>query len=175
MGEKQIPDDAVLVILEGNPQRIAEFTAGLDETGLHTPPAENEWSVVEVLAHIRSTCDVWGKAIQDILENDRRSFKAVNPRTWIDRTDYPLLDFSPSFEGYLKQRAELLMILRGLKPSDWLRETVVTGAGKPLVRSVHFYAQWLATHERTHVKQIQKTVEAVAKILGGYGSAPVNW
>jgi len=29
-----------------------------------------------------------------------------------------------------------------------------------LVRSVHFYAQWLARHERTHVKQIERIVNA---------------
>ncbi len=45
-------------------------------------------------------------------------------------------------------------ILKPLAPEDWSRIATVTGAGKPLVRSVHFYAQWLATHERTHVKQI---------------------
>ncbi|HRC77085.1 MAG TPA: hypothetical protein PLO33_15500, partial [Kouleothrix sp.] len=28
------------------------------------------------------------------------------------------------------------------------------GAGRPLERTVLFYAQWLASHERTHLKQI---------------------
>jgi hypothetical protein len=34
----------------------------------------------------------------------------------------------------------------------------VTGAGKPLERTVLFYAQWLARHERPHVKQIERIV-----------------
>jgi hypothetical protein len=40
----------------------------------------------------------------------------------------------------------------------WSRAAIVTGAGKPLVRTMHTYAQWLATHERPHVKQIERIV-----------------
>jgi hypothetical protein len=36
----------------------------------------------------------------------------------------------------------------------------VTGAGKTLERSVLFYADWLAVHERPHVKQIERIVNA---------------
>jgi hypothetical protein len=34
----------------------------------------------------------------------------------------------------------------------------VTGAGRTLERTVLFYAQWLASHERPHVKQIERAV-----------------
>jgi len=37
----------------------------------------------------------------------------------------------------------------------------VVGAGKPLERNVLFYAQWVAEHERPHLKQIQRTAAAV--------------
>jgi len=151
----------VLTLLENNPQRIGEFTANLDEMRLKNRPAENEWSLVELLAHIRSTCDVWGKAIQDILATHRPTFRAVNPRTWIMQTNYPVLDFKPSFQAYLHQRGELLTILRGLEPPDWQKEGVVTGAGRPLVRTVHYYAQWLAEHERSHLRQIRDTAAVV--------------
>jgi hypothetical protein len=37
----------------------------------------------------------------------------------------------------------------------------VTGAGAPLKLTVHDYAERMARHERPHVKQIQRTVDAV--------------
>jgi hypothetical protein len=46
--------------------------------------------------------------------------------------------------------------LEPIAPGDWSRAAKVTGAGKPLVRTVHFYAQWLAIHERPHIKQIER-------------------
>jgi hypothetical protein len=59
------------------------------------------------------------------------------------------------------QRTQLLAILELLPPEDWSRTATVTGAGKPLKRTVLFYAQWLARHERPHLKQIERIVKAI--------------
>jgi len=45
-----------------------------------------------------------------------------------------------------------------LPPEGWSRAATVTGAGKVLERTVLFYAQWLARHERQHVKQVERIV-----------------
>jgi len=37
----------------------------------------------------------------------------------------------------------------------------VTGAGKPRERTVYTYALWLANHERSHIKQIERMVNTV--------------
>ena len=44
---------------------------------------------------------------------------------------------------------------------SWSRTATVTGAGAALERTVLFYAQWLARHERGHVKQIANMLEAI--------------
>lgn len=46
-------------------------------------------------------------------------------------------------------------------PPPWSRAATVTGAGVALERTVHFYARWLVRHERPHVKQIARLVQAV--------------
>jgi hypothetical protein len=66
-------------------------------------------------------------------------------------------------ETSARQRAGLLTILKPLPPEDWSRVATVTGAGKPLVRTVLSYAQWLARHERPHVKQIERIVFTMQK------------
>jgi hypothetical protein len=38
----------------------------------------------------------------------------------------------------------------------------VTGAGKPRERTVYTYAQWLANHERPHIKQIEHIVNTIS-------------
>jgi hypothetical protein len=94
-----------------------------------------------------------------MLAEDRPTLRAVNPRTWIKSTNYPELEFRPSFRSFAKQRADLLSLLEPLPDRAWSRAATVTGAGNVLVRTVHFYAQWLARHERTHVKQIASIAE----------------
>ncbi len=93
-----------------------------------------------------------------MLAEDRPTLRAVNPTTWIKRTDYPDLEFEPSFDAFAAQRADLLAVLELLPPEAWSRAATVTGAGRVLERTVLFYARWLAGHERPHVKQVERIV-----------------
>jgi hypothetical protein len=128
---------------------------------LHTPPGPGDWSANEVLAHMRACADVWGDCIAAILMEDRTTLRAVNPRTWIEQTNYREQDFRTSLRAFTAQREELLRVLQPLPPEGWARGATVTGAGKPLERTVLFYAQWLVRHERPHVKQIERIVGTV--------------
>jgi len=89
--------------------------------------------------------------------------RAINPRTWIKTTDYPELGFRSSLRSFAAQRADLLAVLEPLPHEGWSRTATVTGAGKALERTVLFYAEWLARHERQHVKQVQSIVTAVGR------------
>ena len=113
-----------------------------------------------MLAHLRSCADVWGGCIAAIIAKDRPTLRAINPRTWIKGTKYPELQFHESLRAFAAQRADLLAVLEQLPLKGWSRSATVTGAGSVLVRSVHFYAQWLARHERSHVKQIERIINA---------------
>jgi hypothetical protein len=123
---------------------------------LHAAPAPGEWSVNEVLAYLRACADMWGNSIAAIIDHDHPTLRAINPRTWINKTDYREQPFQRSLDAFTAQRADLLAVLEPLAPEGWARSATVTGAGKPLERTVRFYAQWLAEHERPHLKQIER-------------------
>jgi hypothetical protein len=61
----------------------------------------------------------------------------------------------------IEQTLTMLAVLEPLKPNIWSRSATVTGAGKILERTVHKSAQWLATHERPHVKQIKRIASTI--------------
>jgi hypothetical protein len=153
--------EQVLTLLAETPRRLEALTAGLTPDQLRTAPGPGEWSANDVLAHLRSCADMWGGAIMTMLAEDAPTIRAINPRTWIEQTDYPDLEFGPSLAAFAAQRAELLAVLEPLPPDGWERAATVTGAGRPLERTVLFYARWLAGHERPHVKQVARIVEAV--------------
>ncbi len=158
MPEKQLTIEQALTLLTEAPKRIAALTNGLSAAQLQTRPTPEEWCANDVLVHLRSCSDVWGNCIKEILAKDKPTIRAINPRTWIEGTDYPAQKFYSSFKAFTAQRTDLLKILEPLTPKTWSRSAIVTGAGKPLERTVFFYAHWLATHERTHVKQIKRIV-----------------
>ena len=163
MSRKPMTKQQILSALTEAPARIADLTNDLTEAQLHAAPAEGQWSANEVLAHLRSCADVWGNCIVTILNQDMPTIRAMDPRTWTKRTNYPDLEFRLSLEAYTIQRTGLLDVLKPLGPESWLRLATVVGAGSPLQRTVHFYAQWLAQHERSHLKQIMKIVATFRK------------
>ena len=161
MPGKSLTTEQVMTLLAETPPRIDALTSDLTPAQLHNSPNHDAWSANEVLAHLRACADVWVDCIVAMLAQDTPTLRAVNPRTWIKKTDYLELEFQPSLRSFATQRADLLAILEQLPPEGWSRAATVTGAGKPLQRTVLSYAQRLARHERPHVKQIERIVNSI--------------
>lgn len=161
MPENTVTTEQLLTALVANPKRVAALTADLTPAQLRTSPKPGEWSANDVLAHLRACADMWGGAIVTMTVEDKTTLRAINPRTWIKRTDYLDLEFEPSFRAFVVQRRELVTLLQSLPPDGWERSATVTGAGAPLLRTVHTYARWLVHHERPHVKQIERIASAL--------------
>lgn len=160
MARKPLTVQELLTRLGAAPSRIADAVGDARPARLRARPGPDEWSAVEVLAHLRVCADVWGGCIDTILVADEPTIRAVNPRRWISTTGYAEEDFEDSLRAFTTQRVELLAVLQALAPGDWSRRAIVTGAGRPLVRTVHDYAQWLARHEQPHIEQIRRSVGA---------------
>jgi hypothetical protein len=157
----------VLTRLAETPTRIAALTAGLTPTQLRIAPSRGEWSLNDVLAHLRSCADARGEFIRPMLAENRPTLRAIDPKTWITKTDYPELEFGPSFRSFTRQRARLLRFLKSLPEKSWSRTAIVTGGGPARERTVLFYGQWLARHERAHVKHIRRMVNTMRTGKGG--------
>lgn len=128
--------DQVLTQLAEQPRAIAALTTDLPRSRLRRSPNRDEWSLNDVLAHLRSCSNMWGKCMTTIIAEDVPTIRAMNPTTWIKSTNYPELAFAPSLRAFTKQRAELLALLRPLPKAAWSRAALVTGAGKPRERTV---------------------------------------
>ncbi len=124
--------ERALSLLEETPPRIAVVTAGLTAAELRTAPGPDAWSAIDVLAHLRSFADVWGSAIGATVGSEQPTTRAVNPRTWIKRTDYHELEYADAWRLCVRQRDQLLVQLRPLPAEGWMWVATVTGAGAPL-------------------------------------------
>lgn len=86
----------VITALTERPEEIGALTGGLTEETRRHRPGPNEWSAVEVLAHLRACADVWDGAIEAIAVRRVDQLCVVNPRSWAAETDSPTLGFHPS-------------------------------------------------------------------------------
>jgi len=143
-------------LLRENASRLAALTRGATHAQLHTAPEVGEWSPNEVMAHVRACCDVWGGNIEKILAEEHATFAGVNPRTWIERTDYAEHRFEDQLRAFAAQRKKLLTTLEDLALGEWERSATVTSYGQAHEKTVRSYASKLAKHERIHVRQIEQ-------------------
>lgn len=125
----------------------------------HSP---GEWSLNDMLAHLRACADMWGACSETILAEDGPIIWAVNPKTWIKQTDYPELEFQPSLRSFTTQRADLLAILEPLPHESWSRTATVTGReSRSSELGCSMRTGWLAMNGRTSLHQIARIVNMV--------------
>ncbi|HJW49398.1 MAG TPA: DinB family protein [Candidatus Limnocylindria bacterium] len=154
--------EEILALLEETPERIATATAGMTAARARTAPKAGEWSLNDILAHLRACADIGGDAIARILAEDRPTLRAVDPRVHVTETDYLRVDFESSLRAFARQRARSLAVLQRLAPTDWSRGARVIGRSRTREESVLSYAHWLARHERAHYPEIERLARRVS-------------
>jgi len=154
MPEKSLSVDEILRLLAEAPSRLSALTAAIAAEMLRTPSVPDEWSAVEVLAHLRSCADVWGGYMSKIIAEDQPTLRAISPRTWMKKTDYRTLEFQPSLQAFAAQRDELVAMLKALPPEGWERSATVKEGDKVRTWTVYGYARRLVLHEQIHIQQM---------------------
>ena len=151
--------DQILAILPETVPRLTALTDGLRSADLHRPPEPGSWSVNDVLAHLRACNDVLGGAARRILEEDHPAWRAMSPRTWQRKSGYHDWSFPEALSAFRQQRAELLDLLLPLPEAAWQRTATVTVPPKSVYeRSVLYYGNWLASHERAHLRSLPEII-----------------
>jgi hypothetical protein len=156
--------ERILSLLAQTPDRISIMSIGYENTRLTFKPDETAWSANDILAHLRSCADVWGKSILAMISNDHPTLRYVSPRTWVRKTNYPTLEFRVSLEGFTRQRNELLQTLQALAIGDWSRGATFTGTVNGREQTVLSYARRMAQHESEHCEQLEKLLETNVNI-----------
>ena len=134
MPDPLITREQIMAQLAATPPRLATLTDGLTPAQLGAATSADAWSVVDILAHLRACADVWGDAIAAMLAEDHPALRAIDPRAWMEQTDYVQLDFRSSLQSFTAQREALLAVLSALPPEGWTRAALAKGAGAPLSR-----------------------------------------
>jgi DinB superfamily len=156
---KAIPEkiETYLKLLEQSPRRIASASKGIENANLQLKTKKEPWSANDILAHLRSCADVWGKSIQEMLVKDNPTLPYQHPRQGIRKTNYPELDFHTSLQAFTDQRRELLVLLKKLTLADWSRAATIKGRE----HTVFTQTRRMAVHEDIHCGEI----EAILKSL----------
>lgn len=156
--------EAILDALEQNPVQIDAATRNLSPELLTVSSATGEWSLSEILAHLRGYAETRGdRRILAMIREDFPIIRTMHPNTWAAQAGVLNCDFRESLDAFARLRGDLLDLLRRQPESVWTRTVTISGAGAPRVKSVHETGDALARHERAHVRHMARVAEALQK------------
>jgi DinB superfamily len=144
--------DELLFRLSDVPLRIARAIEGYDETALRTVSAEGEWSVVDILAHIRASDEIVVHRVYVLLVRDTPTLLAYDERHWAEVARYALSDFRTSLALYVLRRAELVNMLHYIHLEDWQRTGLHEVRGPVSLLDI---VASMVEHEEEHCSQLE--------------------
>jgi hypothetical protein len=147
--KNQIQD--MLTLLEDTPKRIAASTMSFNDGQLAQASNPDDWSALEILAHLRACADLWGYSIYAMLAKAHPHLAKIHPRRWTQVAGYTNLGFERSLRAFDLERQELLSVLRPLLLESWSRSADIGGR----THTVFSQARRMALHEQDHCEQIE--------------------
>jgi hypothetical protein len=158
MTSRMLAVEQIMEILATTVPRLEALIVGVPESHLYVV-TDYGWSVNDQLAHLRACHDVLGGNMLRIMREDHPAWKGMSPRTWQKRTDYFEWTFVPAWEAFRAQRAELLEVLEPLPQDSWERTATVTVPPRTTYEySARYYGDWMAAHERSHLKHMARII-----------------
>ena len=120
---------------------------GLDERTLRQRPADGDWSLKEIAAHMRDAEDLALKQMTAIIERVRRPLPATDIDLLPLERDYLSQDLEQLLSEYRALRQQTTHLLWGTSDSDWRGRRPTLSAAKS--RSARSPASWPTTTSST--------------------------
>jgi hypothetical protein len=150
--------DDLVERLAATPTRLAAAAEGRSPEQLAATPADDEWSPVAILAHIRASDDILAPRLIAMLVREEPSLPAFDDRRWGEVMGYDEADFQELLAAFTFRRAELVRVLRRLPPSAWQRRGRHEARGPITLLDT---LRHLVEHEAEHRLQLETVLAAL--------------
>ncbi len=137
--------------LEQQAEVIRRLATGVSAEEARWRPAEDAWSLVEVVAHL---CDEeredFRPRLDITLSRPEEPFPPIAPDVWVTARAYRTRELNQVLEEFLRERVKSVAWLRGLGAPDW-QAAHPTSWGN--IRAGDLLAAWVA-HDLHHIRQM---------------------
>lgn len=141
--------------LEKTPKTVKALISGMSEDDLSKQVMEGEWSIREILTHLRDAQGVLDFRVNLLIMEDDPIIESKAVFEWAtSESDSPAKSID-IFETYHASRLKTLNALQDISLSDWWREGRHEEFGKVSIKQ---QASYFATHELTHLPQIESLI-----------------
>lgn len=135
------------------PELLAIYVRGLSAEQAKKQPAEGEWSVLEVVCHLRDVEEVSYKRFQAIRDTENPTVYGADANALAIEKKYREDDLQKALAEFAAKRAVLVEELKALTPEQWERTGQHASAG---TLSILNNTQHLAWHDINHLAQLAR-------------------
>lgn len=151
---------AILGILRSTPAALrtlcSTWCRPADQTLWKRRPEPNEWSLVEVLCHLRDVeREVFLPRFTKIIAEENPFIPGIDSDAWAQERQYIFQDGQQALAAFVASRKEMLSLFDGLSPEGWQRPARHAIFGPTHLREL---ASFVADHDRLHIQQIFRLV-----------------
>jgi len=142
-----------LEIMASNVRHFLEID-GVDWTWR---PADSEWSLTEVMCHLRDVeREVHQERFRALIEKDNPFIQGVSADEWADERQYRLEDGVMAMNEFLEARAATIEMLDNFDEKSWQKEGRHAFFGQT---SAHEILSLVVRHDEIHWQQISSLLE----------------
>ncbi len=150
---------ALLALLKATPAALDTFCLGLSDRQWCEHPAPGEWSLTEVLCHLRDVDrEVNIPRLEKVITEDNPFIAGLNTDSWAKERDYYHQDGRKALKEFISARDSLIRELETLTGADWERQVRHAIFGPTTLREL---VSFTTTHDRTHIQQAHASVHAL--------------
>lgn len=151
----------LLFLLERSRRELFEACLGMSDVALRTRPTQDEWAVVEVLAHLPDVDRHYLQEALTMLAEDQHLFHHFDDEAWkATHADVVSLPFSQIFDHLRASHDEITRAVELLSSQDFERAGIHPRRGRYTVRDVFLR---LPDHDLNHAHQIQTIRDTLAR------------
>jgi FMN phosphatase YigB (HAD superfamily) len=151
--------DSVLGILSATPAVLNGLSCGLNSPAWTHEPAPDDWSLCELVCHLRDTeREVHKMQIQLFEERDEPFIPRPDTSVWASQRDYFHEDGISALKEFNNARRETLMLIKKItvKSIAWERKARHAIFGPTNLLEV---VSFIADHDRMHIQQAWNTLK----------------
>lgn len=147
--------DEALKALRAGPVVLRRLVRDLTDEQLRTRPRDDEWAIVEVVAHLGDTDERTLARIRRMLVEDEPSLEPYDPAALAVERNYIAMNFEEQLERLASLRAEHVGLLESLDDADWARVGYHGEHGRVTVEGLTLHT---AGEDSDHLAQIARMI-----------------
>ncbi len=151
---------ATTAILASTPAVLQSLTADLTDRAWKHQPAPDDWSILEIVCHLRDTEREVHKLQLEALRKERQPFvPRPDAAVWAKQRNYLNENGSAALAGLLAARADTLREVTEASSETWEKP-----ARHAIFGPTHFgeVIGFMADHDRLHIQQAWETLHAAS-------------